>query len=121
MRSTRGLIGRAGVPGCLWVFGCVFALTSVACSSGSSVRPDGGAGAGGRGGTGGSFILTGVAGQGGGGTSGGGTGGTVIDAGPDTGVCSGDAAGEGGTADSDSDGVPDCNDGCPLDAFKQAP
>src|SRR6185369_9071428 len=121
MRPSLGLVARAGVPGCLRAFACVFALTLVACSNGGSARSDGGAGSGGRGGIGGIFIVTGMAGQDGG-TPAGGTGGTVIDAGSvDTGVCSGDAAGEGGTADSDLDGFPDCNDGCPLDAFKQAP
>ncbi|HET6146524.1 MAG TPA: LamG domain-containing protein [Polyangia bacterium] len=66
----------------------------------------------------------GTGGRGGSGTGGMGTGGSEIDSGTDAiNVCADADAGAdaGGPGDFDSDGIPDCLDGCPFDIAKSAP
>ena len=78
------------------------------------------AGSGGHVGTGGATPGTGGASMGGSGMGGAGVGG-AMDASLDVDMTCADASFEGGSGDSDGDGVPDCLDGCPTDILKQAP
>ena len=110
--------------------GAALITASPGCGGGGSSLPKD-AGSGGQTGTGGkvtgfggSAPGMGGSGMGGSGMGGSGTGGSgvggAMDAGTDVNVCA-DASAEGGPGDSDGDGVPDCQDGCPNDVSKTTP
>jgi len=109
--------------------GAALITAGAGCGGGGSSLPmDAGSGghdsgAGGKttgfGGTGMGGSGMGGSGVGGSGVGGSGVGG-AIDAGMDANVCA-DASAEGGPGDSDGDGVPDCQDGCPNDVSKTKP
>ena len=123
---------RLVLAACGWaavVAGCGDFGSSPARDAGTDVKGGSGGAAmntGGRGGNG----SGGATGQGGA-SAGGNTGaGGIMDAGMDVGtdagmdmtsVCNGPDAGEGGPGDTDTDGTPDCLDGCPNDMNKVAP
>jgi hypothetical protein len=115
----------------LFALACGAALITAGagCGGGGSSLPiDAGSG-GHDAGTGGKITGFGGSGTGGSGMGGSGMGGSgmggsgvggAMDAGPDANVCA-DASAEGGPGDSDGDGVPDCQDGCPNDVSKTTP